>query len=238
MQRPVSIRVIRAAPRIVQAFTLVELLVVIAVIGILASLLLPALGRAKESGRATVCFSNLRQMGIGCSVYASDLRRFPSALDWLYPKNTPGDLTKGQLYPYVKSRTVFLCPVDALDAYVKPAPWAPPIWVRDHSYVMNCMMCHAHDLTTCVAPAKTIYFVEATNVTMDFQGGIISPPSSVPTGAPLSTPNRLAFRHNRRGHFLMVDTHVERMSPRQYSGAVTISRLWLPNDKTGVQGSP
>lgn len=53
------------------AFTLVEMLVVIAVIGILASLLMPALGRALESARGTYCANNLRQVGFGVSLYVS-----------------------------------------------------------------------------------------------------------------------------------------------------------------------
>ena len=97
-----------------RGFTLIELLATIAVIAILASMLLPALGQAREKARRIGCLNNLRQMGLGSQMYADDGRGHLTA-DSRDP-GTPGvrryqddDVT--WLYPqYLASLKTFICP--------------------------------------------------------------------------------------------------------------------------------
>jgi prepilin-type N-terminal cleavage/methylation domain-containing protein len=65
-----------------RAFTLIELLLVIAILAILAGILLPVISRTKEAARSAACLSNLHQIGIALQIYVSDNQnRLPVAFD-------------------------------------------------------------------------------------------------------------------------------------------------------------
>ena len=97
-----------------RGFTLIELLVVIAIISILASILFPVFGRARENARRSSCQSNLKQIGLGVMQYAQDYDEGLPPVEWT--ASTRGQfannlLVFGDLFmPYVKSTEVWHCP--------------------------------------------------------------------------------------------------------------------------------
>ena len=106
----------QTARRSIRAFTLVELLVVVAIIALLVSILLPTLGKAKEQTRMVVCVSNIRSLSLGFVFYIQEYNEwYPKGIGWGTGGRDGWDVT---LLPYYENREMLGCPSDNL-----PRPW-------------------------------------------------------------------------------------------------------------------
>ncbi|MCM8528532.1 MAG: type II secretion system GspH family protein [Lentisphaeraceae bacterium] len=132
-------------------FTLIELLVVVAIIGILASMLLPSLSRARSEAKVAVCKSNLRQVGTAVNLYASGSDSFtPIFLDGTGDHPFEGNsFRKGRAsasnpalftYEYLETEDVYFCPLVVTDEVYNRAPkdnntgvWGSYVYLYKHA---------------------------------------------------------------------------------------------------------
>ena len=129
---------LHSARRVGCGFTLIELLVVVAIIALLISILLPALGRARQQGKEAVCRSSLHQLALATTYYADDNQNL---LPWM--RGAPPDLDHYPydqglqfiyFFPYVKDVRDFTCPAatgDNSTAAEVPSALSNAVWISN-----------------------------------------------------------------------------------------------------------
>ncbi len=119
-----SRRAVSALGRPRLGFTLIEMLLVVAIISLLISILLPSLKRSSNSAQATKCESNIRLLLVGYQNYAKENGRkimgsnTGDAHDWLGDGNTQNSITSGRLWQHVKSMDTYKCPTHVYPWYL------------------------------------------------------------------------------------------------------------------------
>ncbi len=149
-----------------RAFTILELIVVMAMILCLFTILLPVLGRAREQGKRAQCLSNLRQLTTAWIAYAEENERYltganpppansnPPITGWVTPQKGLLGIQNGQIWSYLQTEKVYVCPADQTINNTKT------------SYQLNGLLNGTignppfHRLDELIQPSKTFVFIE------------------------------------------------------------------------------
>lgn len=228
-------------------FTLIELLTVIAIIGILAAIIIPTVGKVRQSAKTAQCLSNLRQIGIAFSLYPQDNKGYyPRASNNIIPGvPSPGNWAKA-LTAYIPSKPttnlvvtnpVFLCPGETIQP--------DPATVTGSCVHYICTYAVENSNSVAVAapgssngprlvqsiknPSKTFLLLDAlVDATSNASSGSACTFSVAQTDFASAAASRtaLGFRHNESINVLFLDGHTSKMTLEAIKAA-------CPNDNTG-----
>lgn len=210
--------------RACRGFTLVELMVVIAIVAVLASLLLPALGRAKMAAQRTACLGNFRQWGLAMKLYVDDNEdvmpresafgqgvvlhlwadiKHPKAGDaWFnalppYANRQPASNYFHRKTEFYESPSLFQCPV------ARPNPGFSPY--AYFSMSMNSQLIKSGippNINDMCRPSSTVMFLD--NLLRN-EPKFVQGMASDDFGQPSSHANRFSIRHGGKGNLLFWD---------------------------------
>ena len=214
-----------SAPR--RAFTLIEILVVIAIIGILSAILFPVLSRAREGGRKTACLSNMKQLGLAFQQYTQDSRgKYPLAGDYFHWGQGKGSWVAGTPdKPLAAPSPPFtITPgLIAHDEQAKPEQGALSPYIKNAaifvcpsdsdgetkrlSYSMNCALA-ALSTSRIRSPGDIVLLVDEQGANDGYFFAVDDAlAKSAVNGATTNSTDTLTKRHNGGGNILFADGH-------------------------------
>lgn len=234
-----------------KAFTLIEVLVVIAIILLLAALIVPALNRSKSKARAVFCASNLRQVWMAVKAYSQDWNGFSPI--W-FCSGCTWSTWRDAVWQYAPNTNVFRCPLI-------PPKGMPPTGLAGNSYcnygvnayLSECIPGSSRPLNMWANPAETIALSEnpdgdwvceprspespnvscqiLTPVTFRIDWGAPQCPNNTGSGPPnWGCHGRWYPHHNGSASVCFLDGHVQLMTVDEVSATVygVVCYYWLP----------
>ena len=221
-------------------FTLIELLVVIAIIAILAAILFPVFAKAREKARQTSCLSNVKQLSLGCIMYAGD---YDETLPRGRVQHSPADCSNNSkafwqhvIQPYVKNTQMFRCPSNTSVSITcgRYYTWANNMQVQN-SYGINCRWgtSGGTQLATIPQPASVFYVVDGRNAGGGWWRGFLDANGSC------AQDQYLREIHNEGLNIAMADGHAKWFkSSKAFAQTTGQWGTYLPWEETSDRNMP